>query len=198
YYQSLKRAIQPVIHFYTPDNVGRLAVRLKPGRIADGLTLLQSKWDVLDAYEPFNYRFVDKSFDSLYKEQELLSATCSLFAFIDVAIFSLGLFSINAYSIRLRRKEVSIRKVLGASVPAIMLKLSRTYGVMIMIGFALACPVVYYLGNSFLAEFAHRIQLSPLVFAGVGVGIFTLAMLIVGWLSGRAALENPVEALKEE
>lgn len=198
HYQSLKRAIQPVIHFYTPGQVSRLAVRLKSGRIDEGLTLLRKKWDALGPFEPFNYRFVDASFDSLYKEQDRLSATCSLFSLIAVSISCLGLISITAYSIRLRRKEVSIRKVLGASMTEIMLKLSRTYGVMIMIGFVLACPVVYYLGNSFLSEFAHRIQLSPLVFAGVGVGIFTLAMFIVGWLSGRAALENPVDALKDE
>lgn len=198
YYQSLKRSIQPLVHFYTPDNVSRLAVRLKPGRIEEGLTLLRSKWDAMGPYEPFGYRFVDKSFDSLYKEQDRLSATCSLFSLIAVAISCLGLISITAYSIRLRRKEVSIRKVLGASMAEIVLKLSRAYGVMIMIGFVLACPVVYYLGNSFLAGFANRIELSPFVFAGVGVGIFVLAMFIVGWLSGKAALENPVDALKEE
>jgi putative ABC transport system permease protein len=198
YYQSLKRSIQPLIHFYTPDNVSRLAVRLKAGRIEEGLALLKSKWNALGPFEPFDYRFVEKSFDSLYKEQDRLSATCSLFSLIAVAISSLGLISITAYSIRLRRKEVSIRKVLGASVPEIVLKLSRIYGVMIMIGFVFACPVVYYLGNAFLAGFAYRIQLSPLVFAGVGVAIFMLAMFIVGWLSGKAALENPVEALKDE
>lgn len=198
YYQSLQRSIQPLIHFYTPDNVGRLAVRLKAGRIEEGLALLKTKWNALGPYEAFDYRFIDKSFDSLYKEQDRLTATCSLFSLIAVAISSLGLISITAYSIRLRRKEVSIRKVLGASVSAIILKLSRAYGVMIMIGFILACPVVYYLGNSFLAGFAHRIQLSPLVFVAVGIGIFMLAMIIVGWLSGRAALENPVDALKDE
>jgi len=198
YYQSLKRTIQPLIHFYQPDYVGRLAVRLKPGRIEEGLSLLKSKWDALGSYEPFDYRFVDESFDTLYKEQDRLTATCSLFSLIAVAISSLGLISITAYSIRLRRKELSIRKVLGASAAAIIVKLSRTYGVMIAIGFMLACPVAYYLANTFLSGFAHRIELSPLVFAGVGIGIFMLAMIIVGWLSGKAAFENPVDALKEE
>lgn len=198
YYQSLKRAIQPMIHFYTPQNVGRVAVRLKAGRIEEGLELLRSQWNKLGPYEAFDYRFVDESFDRLYKEQDRLTATCSLFSLIAVAISSLGLISITAYSIRLRRKELSIRKVLGATVPAIILKLSRAYGVMILIGFVLACPVVYYLADSFLSGFAHRIELSPLVFAAVGIAMFVLAMLIVGWQSGKAALENPVNALKDE
>ncbi len=198
YYQSLKRSVQPLIHFYVPDNVGRLAVRLKAGRIEEGLELIRRKWEALAPYESFDYRFVDSSFDALYKEQDRLSATASLFSFIAVAISCLGLFSITAYSIRLRRKEVSIRKVLGASVSEIVLKLSRSYGLMIATGFAIACPIAYYLGNSFLADFAHRIAMSPMVFIGMGAVVYVLSMFIVGWLSGRAALENPVDALKEE
>jgi putative ABC transport system permease protein len=198
YYQSLKRAIQPLIHFYSADNVGRVAVRLKPGRIDEGLTLLRAKWNESGPYEAFDYRFVDKSFDSLYKEQDRLTATCSLFAVIAVAISSLGLISITAYSMRLRRKELSIRKVLGATVLEIILKLSQVYGVMVVVGFILACPVVYYLANSFLSEFANRVEPSPFIFAAVGIGIFMLAMFIVGWQSGKAALENPIDALKDE
>jgi putative ABC transport system permease protein len=198
YYQSLKRSIQPLAHFYTPDHVARLAVRLKPGRIEDGLALLKRKWNTFGPYEPFDYRFVDKSFDTLYNEQDRLSATTSLFSSIAVTIASLGLFSISAYSIRLRKKEVSIRKVLGASLAAIILKLSKAYGAMIGVGFIIACPIVYYLADSFLQEFAYRIQLSPIVFATVGMGVFTIAMVIVGWLSAKAALENPVDALREE
>jgi len=171
---------------------------LHADRIQDGLALLGEKWDALDPYEPFNYHFVDKTFDNLYKEQDRLSATASLFSLIAVILAILGLFSITAYSVRLRRKEVGIRKVLGASVTAIILKLSQIYGVMIIAGFLLACPIVYYLANTFLEGFAYKIQLSPIVFGGVGIGIFVLAMLVAGLLSRKAALENPVNALKDE
>ncbi len=198
YYQSLKRSIQPLAHFYSPDHVGRMVVRLRPGRIEDGLALLRNKWEALGSYEAFGYRFIDQTFDNLYKEQDRLSATCSLFALIAVAISSMGLFSITAYSIRLRRREVSIRKVLGASVLQLVLKLTRAYGLMVMIGFALACPIAYYLANTFLAGFAYRIDPSPLVFVGVGILILVLSVAIVGGLSGKAALENPVDALKDE
>lgn len=198
YYQSLKRSIQPLIHFYIPDNVARMAVRLKAGRIDEGLDLLRNHWNAMDAYGPFDYRFVDKSFDALYKEQDRLSATASLFSLIAIIVSCLGLFSITAYSIHLRRKEVSIRKVLGASVLQVVLKLSRAYGLMIGIGFLVACPIVYYLGNNFLSSFEYRIELSPITFVSVGVATFLLAMLVVGYLSSRAASENPVNALKEE
>lgn len=198
YYQSLKRSIQPVGHFYSPGNVGHLVVRLKTGHIEAGLTLLRNKWKTMGPYEAFNYRFVDKSFDNLYKEQDRLSATCSMFALIALVISSMGLFSITAYSIRLRRREVSIRKVLGASVSQLILKLSQIYGLLVMLGFAIACPIAWYLADTFLAEFAYRIQPSPLVFGGVGIIVIMISLIIVGSLSSRAALENPVDALKDE
>ncbi|HEU5147580.1 MAG TPA: ABC transporter permease [Chryseosolibacter sp.] len=198
YYQSLRRTIQPLAHFYRSDHVGQMVVRLKAGRIEDGLAVLRSKWAELGPYEAFNYRFVDKSFDNLYKEQDRLSATCSLFSVIAVAISSLGLFSITAYSIRLRRREVSIRKVLGASVSELVLKLSGAYSFMVIIGFLLACPIAYYLTNTFLAGFAYKVNPSPLIFGGVGIIVLVLALFIVGSLSGKAALENPVDALKDE
>lgn len=198
YYQSLQRSIQPLVHFYEPRSVNHLAVRLESGRIQDGLSLLREKWNALGPYESFDYRFVDKSFDTLYKEQDRLSATALLFSMIAVTIAGLGLFSVAAYSVRIRRKEVSIRKVLGASVLSIMVKLSKGYGIMILVGFLLACPIVYHLANTFLDGFAYRIELSPLLFGAIGLAIFILSMLVVGVLSGRVALENPVNALKED
>lgn len=198
YYQSLQRSIQPLVHFYTPESINHLAVRLESDRIQDGLSLLKEEWNALGPYEPFNYRFVDKSFDNLYKEQDRLSATSSLFSLIAIVIAGLGLCSVAAYAVRVRRKEISIRKVLGASVLSIMMKLSGAYGLMILAGFLLACPIVYYLATAFLDGFAYRIELSYILFSGVGLVIFILSMLVVGVLSGRAALENPVNALKEE
>jgi putative ABC transport system permease protein len=198
HYQSLQRSIQPLIHFYNPNSINHLAVKLKPDRIQEGLSFLKTQWDALGPYEPFAFKFVDESFDSLYKEQERLAATSSLFSLIAISIAGLGLFSVTAYSVRQRRKEVSIRKVLGASVLSITVQLSKGYIMLIVIGFMLACPIIYHLANSFLDNFAYKIKLSPLLFGAVGVAIFTLAMLIVYVLSGRAALENPVNALKEE
>lgn len=198
HYQSLKRSIEPLIHYYAPNAVQRLAVRLNPDRISEGLELLKKKWEMTDPYEPFQYKFVDESFDHLYKEQERLSSTSTLFSGIAVVLASLGLLSITAYSIRLRRREVSIRKVLGASVSSIIFNLSRGYTSLVIVGFIIGCAIAYYLAEGFLSGFAYRIDLSPMVFVLVGVLVLTFALSIVGWLSGKAALDNPVDALKEE
>lgn len=198
YYQSLKDNIQPLAHFFDPDVKGRLAVRFQPDRVAEGLALLEEKWNALDPYEPFDYRFIDASFDELYKEQERLGTTSSTFAFTAIFIAGMGLFSMAAYSIRLRKKEVGIRKVLGASLRSIVLNLSGSFGLLVILGFALACPVAWYLMSIFLEDFSYRIGLSPWIFAAAGAAVFIASMLMVGIQSGHAANENPVNALRDE
>lgn len=198
YYQSLKRSIQPVIHFYNPEVTTRLAVRLDPERLQEGIALLEEKWNALDPYEPFDYAFVDESFDKLYKEQERLGTTSSLFSMIAIVIAGLGLFSITSYNIRLRKKEIGIRKVLGASILSIITGLSRNLGLLVMLAFILACPIIYYLSDAFLQDFNYRIVLSPWIFILGGGLVFFTAMLIVGLQSGRAAMENPVNSLRDE
>jgi len=198
FYQSLKQPIQPLIHTYSPEVKQRLAVQFRPGQVQDGLKILEKKWQQLDAFEAFNYRFVDKTFESLYKEQERLGAASSLFSAVAIVIACLGLLSIMAYSIRLRRKEVGIRKVLGATVRSVMFSLSRQYVLIAVIGFLLACPIVYFLMTAFLHDFAYRITLSPFVFIISGVVVFMLSFMVVCAIAGQAASENPVQALKED
>ena len=198
FYQSLKNPIQPLIHIYSPKAKSQLAVQFKPGREKEGLNVLEEKWKKLDAFEPFNYRFVDKTFEALYQEQERLAAAAAYFSVIAIIIACLGLLSMASYSIRLRRKEVGIRKVLGATAGSIILNLSRQYGLMVMIGFMVACPVVYFLTNAFLEGFAYRITLSPMVFLFSGSMIFLLSACVVGMIAGAAASESPMQALKED
>lgn len=198
YYQSLKEEIQPMVHFFNPELTGVLAVRFHPDRVAEGLAILEEKWNALDPYEPFKYQFVDASFDALYKEQERLGTTSSTFAGIAIVVAGMGLFSMAAYSIRLRKKEVGIRRVLGASLHSIVMKLSSDFGVLVILGFVIASPVAWYLMNTFLEDFSHRIQLSPWTFIVAGAVVFVVAMLMVGLQSRRAAGENPVNALRDE
>ncbi|MCG8309934.1 MAG: ABC transporter permease [Cytophagales bacterium] len=198
YYQSLKRSIQPVIHFYNPEVTTRLAVRLDPDRLREGIAMLESKWNKMDPYEPFDYSFVDETFDALYKEQERLGTTSSLFSLIAIIIAGLGLFSITSYTIRLRKKEIGIRKVLGASMWSIIVNLSGTFGVLILSSFVLVCPLIYLLSDAFLKDFTYRITLSPWIFIAGGAMVFLTAMLIVSVQSGKAAMENPVNALRDE
>ena len=96
------------------------------------------------------------------------------------------------------RARFLVEGVEGASLRSIVVKLSSEFGVLVVLGFAIACPVAWYLMNIFLEDFTHRIQLSPWIFIAAGVIVFAASMLMVGLQSRRAAGENPVNALRDE
>ena len=177
---------------------GILAVKLHRDHVPEGLAALKEVWASLDPYEPFDYSFVDESFGQLYEEQQRLGVTSTFFAIIAILLACLGLFSLAAYSIRLRKREIGIRKVLGAKISDLVYILSKNYGMLLLIGFIIACPLVYILLQQFLSDFAYRIPLSLSVFLlGGGVVIIT-SLLIVAIQSRSAAIEDPLQVIREE
>jgi putative ABC transport system permease protein len=166
--------------------------------VTEGLAILKEKWSGLDPYEPFAYAFVDATFDQFYKEHQRLGTTSTFFSVVALVLAGLGLFSLSAYSIRLRRKEIGIRKVLGASIYHIVTILSRNFGLLIVLGFMIACPLVYYLMRIFLQDFAYHIPLTPGVFLLGGFTILIIFMGLVGIQSLKAARESPSVSIKDE
>ncbi|MGB3586653.1 MAG: ABC transporter permease [Tunicatimonas sp.] len=201
HYQSLQDRIQPMLHYYYPGDeyyYGEIAVRLQPGRTAEGLEVLESAYQSLDPFEPFSYYFLDEEFDKMYRAQERLGLTASLFAGIAVVLASLGLLGLAAFATRQRRKEVGVRKVLGASVAQIILLLSRSFAGLVVIAFVVACPLVYYGANQFLQDFAYRISLEADVFLIAGMIAFVIAGISISLQAFRAASVNPVNSLRDE
>ncbi|MEM6844404.1 MAG: ABC transporter permease [Bacteroidota bacterium] len=201
HYQSLEAPIQPLIHFYYPGDeyyYGEIAVRLQPGRTAEGLEVLESAYQSLEPFEPFSYYFLDEEFDQMYRAQERLGLTASLFAGIAVVLASLGLLGLAAFATRQRKKEVGVRKVLGASVAQIIILLSQSFAGLVVIAFIVACPLVYYGANQFLQDFAYRISLEADVFLIAGVIAFVIAGISVSLQAFRAASVNPVHSLRDE
>ena len=201
HYQSLQEKIQPMIHFcYLGDEYyyGHIAVRLQPGRTAAGLAVLESAYRSLNPYEPFDYYFLDAEFDKMYRTQERLGFTATLFAGIAVVLASLGLLALAAFAAQLRRKEVGVRKVLGASVTQIIVLLSRNFAGLVAIAFVVACPLIYYATERFLQDFAYRIDLNPDIFLIAGAIALLVAGLSVSAQALRAASANPVDALRDE
>lgn len=201
HYQSLQEKIQPMIHFcYLGDEYyyGHIAVRLQPGRTAEGLAALEAAYQSLNPHEPFDYYFLDAEFDKMYRTQERLGFTATLFAAVAVVLASLGLLALAAFATQLRRKEVGVRKVLGASVAQIIVLLSRNFAGLVAIAFVVACPLIYYATERFLQDFAYRISLGADVFLVAGAIALLVAGLSVSAQALRAASENPVEALRDE
>ncbi|MEM1136058.1 MAG: ABC transporter permease [Bacteroidota bacterium] len=198
HYRSLKESIEPLIHFYNAESTNKLLVKLNPHRIDEGLQKLQKSWLSLNPYQPFDYKFIDEEYDQQYKAHERLGITATAFSSIAVIIALLGLFSIASFVVKNRRKEIGVRKVLGATLAQIIVLLSKRFVVLVGVAFTIATPIIYFLSEEFLADFTYRMELSPFVFITSGMLILLLAIMIVSLQSGKAAVEDPVRSLKNE
>ncbi len=148
--------------------------------------------------EPFNYVWLDEQVSQFYAQEQRLSRLMGLATGLAVFISCLGLFGLTSYLINQRQKEVSIRKVLGATVLQVSTLLSKDFVKLVALAFGVAAPVAYYLAQQWLADFAYQAPLGWDLFALAGGGALGLAVLTVSYRAIRAALANPVDSLRNE
>ena len=147
---------------------------------------------------PFVSRFLDDDYDALYRSEERTGVLFSSFAVIAIVIACLGLFGLSAFVIEQRTKEIGIRKTLGASIPGIVGLLSRKYLTLVLIANLIAWPLAYFSMNRWLEDFAYRTDIGAGTFFLTGCAAILIALLTVSFQAVRAALANPVEALRYE
>ncbi|MEM6697174.1 MAG: FtsX-like permease family protein [Bacteroidota bacterium] len=147
---------------------------------------------------PFIYQFMDDYYRSFYEQDHRLSQLVTLGAFLAIFISCLGLLGLVAHSVEQRTKEISIRKVLGASVSHIIALISKDFLVLVVLAGFIAFPLAYYAMNEWLTGFAYRIELQWWVFALAGLAAIGIALLTISFQSVKAAFANPVESLRNE
>ena len=195
---SLHEPIAPL--FIGPSNagwVGYIAMRIRPNDIPGTIAFVKNTWKKLTTY-PINYSFLDEDFDKMYRNEERLSQIVSWFASLAIIVASLGLFGLAAYVVEQRKKEIGIRKVLGASIPGVVAHLSREFLALVVIANLIAWPAAFFLMRSWLQDFAYRISLSAGPFLLAGLAAVLVAFATVSYQSIRAARANPVDSLKYE
>jgi putative ABC transport system permease protein len=147
---------------------------------------------------PFDFTFLDKKFDQLYRSEQQQGTLFTIFACIAIFIACLGLFGLSAFTITQRVKEIGVRKVLGASVPQIVTELSKDFLVLVLIAAAIAIPVALYAMNKWLGGFASRINVSWWILAASGIIALIIAFVTISFQSIKAATANPVKSLRSE
>ncbi|MCB9036679.1 MAG: ABC transporter permease [Lewinellaceae bacterium] len=196
-FQSLKHQIEPVVMTYTPDG-SRLALKLQGRDMAGFLATLQDTWRRFSADEPIRYFFLDDNFAELAASERTLSRAIAAFTLIALLIACLGLFGLAAFTAEQRTKEIGIRKILGASVANLVGLLSKDFLQLVALALFIALPLAWYAMHRWLQNFAYRIELQWWFFALAALAALLIAFLTVSVQSMRAALANPVEALKNE
>jgi ABC-type antimicrobial peptide transport system permease subunit len=199
HFRSLHTPVAPlVLRLYQPRWLNFMFVRVKPGDISDVIKILESKWNDFAPGHPFEYRFTDDNLAGLYIAEQRIRAMFNYFTLLAVCIACLGLFGLAAFTAEQRTKEIGIRKVLGDSVSGIVVMLSKEFMFWVVLSNIIAWPVAYVVMTGWLRNFAYRAPISIFIFVTAGVMALVIAWLTVGYQSVKAALANPIEALRYE
>lgn len=193
---SLKEEVRPLV-FMLGNNQPNLHVRLNPGNYDESLAAMELIWK-RHADVSFDYTFLDESYNNLFKGETRLGALFSIFTGLALVIACLGLIGLAAYMSEQRNKELSIRKVLGATASQIVILMSRDFTKLVLFSALLGMPVAYFAMSKWLGSYAYRTDLNIYLFVLSSVLVFLVAMIAVSYQSIKAALINPVESLKNE
>ena len=198
HFQSMRETIEPLAIWYDPEGVFNLTVRLAPGQTEAGMAHLASVWERFAPHRPFAYRFLDDVYDGLYRSEQALGRVVSVFAFLAIFVACLGLFGLAAFTAQQRRKEIGVRKVLGATVPHLVGLLTKDFVVLVGVAFGIAVPLAYVAMARWLDGFAYHTGLGPAPFVGAGALLLAVALVTVSSQALRAALADPIRALRSE
>ena len=175
-----------------------LAVRIAPANYQGTIQFLQQTWSEFLPNRPFEYFFLDDELDKLYRAEENLGKIAGTFSAFAIFVASIGLLGIASFAAEARTKEVGIRKTLGASAMSIFMELSKSFMTLVAMATLLAWPIAYLLISRWQAEFAYRVEIGFLPFLLSGILALLIAWGTVSYQAIRAALANPVEALRYE
>lgn len=197
HFSSLKEKIEPMIISINTDN-RVFAIKLTSGNTQQTIAAIEKAWEKASPRFPFEFTFLDEVYDGLYKSEQKQSNIFTFFACVAIFIACLGLLGLAAFTAEQRTKEISVRKVLGASVSSIFLLLSKDFIKLVLLAIVIATPIAYYAMYKWLEDFAYRIDISPWIFVLAGAIALLIALLTVSFQSIKAASVNPAKSLRNE
>ena len=198
HYQSLRDKIEPLVIWNRPTVFYWLAFRIRGDDVPETLAFLEQTWKQFLPDRPFEFEFVDESVNRVYRTDQKLAQMVGTFALLAIVVACLGLFGLAAFTAEQRTKEIGVRKILGASVKSIVLLLSTEFAKLVLVANLIAWPVAYFAIGDWLQNFAYRVDVAWWVFALAGVTTLLIALGTVGYQALRAALSNPIDALRYE
>ncbi|WP_448137344.1 FtsX-like permease family protein [Sphingobacterium siyangense] len=202
---GFENVVQPTIYSFKSECGSMrlqttLMVKTKPGMVDRAIQTVKAEWEKNPSTKdlPLDYSFMDEQYALQHKKQQELQTAFNSFTSLSVIIAALGLFSMAAYQAALRKKEMSIRKVLGASVQLLFVQLNKPFFKLFLIGIGIALPIAYFLMNRWLSNFAYHIQLSWWSFLIPIFCIFILILVSISFQSIKVAKTNPIDSLRDE
>jgi ABC-type antimicrobial peptide transport system permease subunit len=195
---SLHESIAPMVFRLDPSRTAMVMAKLQAGRERESIAAIESFYKRFNPGYPFDYKFLDASFQAQYISEKRISALSTWFAALAILISCLGLFGLASFNAEVRTKEIGIRKVLGASERSIIFLLSGQFFKLLLAAIAIAFPIAWWAMNKWLSGYAYKTTIGIDVFllAFLGGAVFTL--ITIGFQSVKAAIMNPVKNLRTE
>ena len=200
---SFRESIEPFALFHASSRTyglktSYISVRLAAGDVNDHLRRMESLWKSYAPDTPFDYTFLDSEFNALYRSEQRMGAVFGIFTFLSIFVACLGLFGLSVFTSERRRKEIGVRKVLGASSQSIVALLSIDFLRLVILSVVFAFPVAWISMNQWLKDFVYRTPIGWSVFLVAGSSAIMIALLTIGFQAIRAAAANPVKSLRVE
>ena len=195
---GLQKPIDPQLLVLIPNSHNNYSIKISGGNIQSSIASIEKTWKSYFPKDPFNYFFLDEFYNKQYKGDQDFGKMFSLFAILAILIACFGLLGLSSYNVLQRTKEVSIRKVLGASLNHILFLLSKDFLLLVALAFLLAVPVGWWIMSTWLKDFAYRISINVSVFVIAGIIASAIAVITISFQAIKTAIANPVKSLKNE
>jgi putative ABC transport system permease protein len=196
-FETMRNSIKPV-SMALGNSPTIVSVKLKTADMQKTIAAITGVWKSIVPHQPFRYTFLDQRFTAMYDDVRRTGTIFTSFAVLAIIVACLGLFALSAYMAEQRSKEISIRKVLGASVAQVTALISKDFVKLVVISVLLASPIAWWGMNKWLQDFAYQTTISWWIFAAAGVLVVIIALITISFQSIRAAVANPVDSLRGE
>jgi len=197
-FESMRQDVTPLCLVLGNYNSSIFSVKISGADTKSVINYVSSVWKSFSPNQPFRYTFLDESFANMYADVQRTGSIFTSFAILAIIIACLGLFALSAFMAEQRNKEIGIRKVLGASVSGITTMLSKDFVKLVFISIVIASPIAWWAMTKWLQDFAYRISISWWMIAAAALVAIVIALITISFQSIKAALMNPVRALRSE
>jgi putative ABC transport system permease protein len=197
HFATIRHKLEPMFMLYNANN-SALAIRISSEDVTETIAHVEDTWRKVNPGTTFEYNFLDEQFAALYNNEQAFASMFTHFTVLAILIAGLGLFALSAFTAEQRKKEIGIRKVLGAGHVTILYKLTGEFIQLILIAFVLASVLGYYIMEQWLSDFEYSVKIEAGIFLLAGVLSLAIALLAISFQALKAALSNPVDSLRIE
>lgn len=198
HFTTLRQEIEPMVMMVNPERVRYLLVRLKEDELQTGMAAIKAVWERVNPGMEFESRFLDQVMTFFFRQEEQTGRIVSFFTLLAIVISCLGLLGLAAFMAQKRRREIGIRRVLGASTQGLVVNMSKEFMALVLVANCLAWPLAYLIMKQWLNNYAYHAALSWTLFAVAALISLVIAFLTVSFQSIKAALTNPATSLRAE